>query len=68
MGGAWERTQFRDVEWKGGGRVALRLVPHISAVVYVLGPGFEVRGGLMLHPAEEKVAAEASRWLKCQRD
>lgn len=54
MAGAWSRIRFREIEWKGGGQVAPRLVRHISGVVYVLGAGFEVRGGLMLHPAEEK--------------
>jgi hypothetical protein len=54
MGGTWERIQFREIEWKEGGRVALRLLPHLSAVVYILGPGFEVRGGLALHSIEEK--------------
>jgi hypothetical protein len=54
VGGTCERIQFREIEWKGGGRVALRLLPHLSAVLYVLGPGTEVRGGLMLHPDEEK--------------
>jgi hypothetical protein len=52
IGGTWERIQFREIEWKGGGRVALRLAPHLSVVVFVLGPGSEVRGGLILHPAE----------------
>jgi hypothetical protein len=54
VGGAWERIQFREVEWKGGGRVAFRIIPHLSAVVFVLGPGAEIRGGLLLHPAEKE--------------
>jgi len=54
LGGAWERIQFREVEWKGGGRAAFRILPHLSAVIFVLGPNTEVRGGLILHPAEEK--------------
>ena len=45
---------FRETEWKGWGRVAFRVDSHLSAVLYVLGPGVEVRGGLMLHPVEEK--------------
>jgi len=54
IGGTWERIQFREIEWKGGGRVAIRIVPHLSAVVYILGPGAEVRAGFMFHPDEEK--------------
>ena len=53
VGGTWERIQFREIEWKGGGRFAIRLLPYLSGVVYVLGPGAEVRGGLILHPREE---------------
>jgi hypothetical protein len=53
-GGAWERIQFREIEWKGGGRVAFRIFPHLSAVIFVLGPSTEFRPGLILHPAEEK--------------
>lgn len=53
-GGAWERIQFREIEWKGGGRAAFRIVPHLSAVIFVLGPSTEFRAGLILHPAEEK--------------
>ena len=54
VGGAWERIQLREVEWKGGGRVSFRIAPHLSAVLYVLGPGTEFRGGLLLHPAEKE--------------
>lgn len=54
MGGTWERIQFREIEWKGGGRVAIRIWPHLSAVVYVLGPDTEVRVGLILHPRDKK--------------
>jgi len=53
VGGTWERIQFREIEWKGGGRVAVRLFPHLSGVISFLGPGAEIRGGLILHPREE---------------
>ena len=53
LGGTWEHIQFREVEWKGGGRLAFRLLPRISAVLYVLGPGHaEWRGGILIHPKE----------------
>jgi hypothetical protein len=54
VGGTWEHIHFREIEWKGGGRAAFRILPHLSAVIFVLGPGTEFRAGLMLHPAEEK--------------
>ena len=54
VGGAWEHIQFRENEWKGGGRVALRITARFSGVLYVMGPRAEVRGGLILHPAEEQ--------------
>ncbi len=37
MGGGWERVQFREIEWRGGGRVAPRLRSHLSALVHVSG-------------------------------
>jgi hypothetical protein len=54
VGGTWERIQFREIEWKGGGRVAFRIIPQLSVVMYVLGPNAEVRGGLMFHPAKNE--------------
>ena len=55
IGGTWEHIQFREGdEWKGGGRLALRLFPRVSAILYVLGPGrAEWRGGFLIHPEEE---------------
>jgi len=54
IGGTWERIHFRENEWKGGGRLAIRLFPRVSAMLYVLGPGkAEWRGGLLLHPSQE---------------
>jgi hypothetical protein len=54
IGGSWEHIDFREGnEWKGGGRVAVRLWPRVSAVVYVLAPKTEFRGGLLFHPPHE---------------
>jgi len=52
IGGTWEHIHFREGdEWKGGGRLAIRLFPRISAILYVLGPGrAEWRGGVLIHP------------------
>lgn len=54
VGGTWEHIQFREgVEWKGGGRLAIRLFPRVSALLYVLGPGrAEWRGGVLIHPRQ----------------
>lgn len=54
FGGAWEHIHFREIEWKGGGRAAFCIRPHLSTVIFVLGPGTEYRVGLILHPVEEK--------------
>lgn len=52
IGGTWEHIHFREGdEWKGGGRLAVRLLPRLPAVLYVLGPGrAEWRGGVVIHP------------------
>jgi hypothetical protein len=52
IGGTWEFIHFREGdEWKGGGRLAIRLLPRVSAVLYVLGPGrAEWRGGILIQP------------------
>jgi hypothetical protein len=54
MGGTWEHIQFREGdEWKGGGRLGIRLLPRLSAILYVLGPGrAEWRGGILIHPPQ----------------
>lgn len=53
MGGTWEHIHFRENEWKGGGRIAIRLLPRLSAILYVLTPGrTEWRGGLLIHPPQ----------------
>jgi hypothetical protein len=55
IGGTWEHIHFREGdEWKGGCRLAVRLLPRVSAVLYVLGPGnAEWRGGVVVHPRAE---------------
>jgi hypothetical protein len=52
IGGAFEHIHFREGdEWKGGGRLAVRMFSRLSAIVYVLGPGrTEWRGGILIHP------------------
>jgi hypothetical protein len=56
IGGTWEHIHFREGdEWKGGGRLAFRIVRHASAILYVLGPGrTEFRAGLVIHPAKKE--------------
>ena len=56
IGGTWEHIHFREGnEWKGGGRLAVRLFPRLSAIVNVLGPGrAEWRGGVLVHPPQEE--------------
>ena len=56
LGGTWEHIQFREgEEWKGGGRLQFRILPRVSAVLYVLGPGrAEFRGGILFHEREEE--------------
>jgi hypothetical protein len=55
IGGTWEHIAFREgSEWKGGGRVAIRFLPHVSGILYVLAPGVtEWRGGILIHSREE---------------
>jgi hypothetical protein len=55
VGPCWERIHTREEnEWKGGGRAALRILRHLSAVMFVLGPDTEVRGGIIIHPARHE--------------
>jgi hypothetical protein len=56
IGGAWEHIGFREgSEWKGGGRLAIEILPQVSAVLYVLGPGqTEWRGGILVHVPKKK--------------
>jgi hypothetical protein len=54
VGPTWEHIHFREGdEWKWGGRVAFRLLPRVSALLFVLTPGkTEWRGGVMFHPKQ----------------
>ncbi|HYI97661.1 MAG TPA: hypothetical protein VEX68_29245 [Bryobacteraceae bacterium] len=54
LGGAWEHIAFREGdEWKWGGRLAIRILPRVSGILYVLAPGrAEWRGGILIHPPE----------------
>ena len=51
IGGTFEHIEFREgSEWKEGGRLAFRVLPRLSAIVYVLGPGkAEWRFGVLVH-------------------
>jgi hypothetical protein len=54
-GGTWEHMQFREGrEWKGGLRVAYRIFPALSFTFFAMGPGGEIRGGVLFQPEEEK--------------
>jgi hypothetical protein len=54
LGGTWESIHFRENEWKGGGRLAVRILPRVSAILYVLAPGkVEWRWGVLVHPPQE---------------
>ena len=54
-GGTWEHIHFREGdEWKGGTRVAFRLLPRVSALLYVLAPSTEWRGGILIHPRQRE--------------
>jgi hypothetical protein len=54
-GGTWEHVHFREGrEWKGGARVAYRVLPRVSLTFFALGPGSEVRGGILFQPEEGK--------------
>ena len=55
VGGTWEHMQFREGrEWKGGVRVAYRVLPPLSLTFFALGPGGEIRGGILFQPPEKK--------------
>jgi hypothetical protein len=54
-GGTWEHMQFREGrEWKGGLRVAYRIAPDLSFTFFAMGPGSEIRGGVLFQPEEKK--------------
>jgi len=55
VGGTWEHEQFREgKEWKGGVRVAFRVLPPLSFTFFAMGPGSELRGGVLFQPEEKK--------------
>jgi hypothetical protein len=55
VGPSWERVHTREGnEWKGGGRVAVRIFRNVSAVMFVMAPETEVRGGIIIHPARHE--------------
>ena len=55
VGCTWEHMQFREVrEWKGGVRVAFRVLPPLSFTFFAMGPGNEIRGGILFQPVEKK--------------
>jgi len=54
-GGTWEHMQFREGrEWKGGVRVAYKALPALSFTFFAMGPGSEIRGGILFQPEEKK--------------
>jgi hypothetical protein len=54
-GGTWEHMQFREGrEWKGGVRVAYKVLPALSLTFFAMGPGSEIRGGILFQPKEKK--------------
>jgi len=54
-GGTWEHMQFREGrEWKGGLRVAYKILPALSFTLFAMGPGSEIRGGILFQPEEKK--------------
>ena len=54
-GGTWEHMQFREGrEWKGGLRVAYKILPPLSLTFFAMRPGSEIRGGILFQPEEKK--------------
>jgi hypothetical protein len=54
-GGTWEHMQFREGnEWKGGIRVAYRVLSGLSFTFFAMGPGREIRGGILFQPEKAK--------------
>jgi len=54
-GGTWEHMEFREGrEWKGGLRVAYKVSPAFSFTFFAMGPGSEIRGGILFQPEEKK--------------
>jgi hypothetical protein len=54
-GGTWEHMEFREGrEWKGGLRVAYKVLPSLSFTFFAMGPGSEIRGGVLFQQEEKK--------------
>lgn len=54
VGGTWEHMQFREGrEWKGGLRLAYKVLPALSFTFFAMGPGSEIRGGILFQPEEK---------------
>jgi hypothetical protein len=54
-GGTWERMQFREGrEWKGGLRLAYKVLPSLSFTFFAMGPGSEIRGGVLFQREVKK--------------
>jgi hypothetical protein len=54
-GGTWEHMEFREGrEWKGGVRIAYKVLPPLSFTFFAMGPGSEIRGGILFQPEEKK--------------
>jgi len=55
VGGTWEHRQFREGrEWKGGLRIAYKVLPRLSFTFFAMGPGSEIRGGILFQPEEKR--------------
>jgi len=54
-GPSWERIHTREGnEWKGGARAAIHIFPNVAAVMFVMAPETEVRGGIIIHPSRHE--------------
>jgi hypothetical protein len=53
IGPSWERIHGREGDEERG-RVAFRIFRNVSAVIFVMAPETEVRGGIIIHPARQE--------------
>jgi hypothetical protein len=54
-GGTWDHIQFREGdEWKGGARIAYKILPNTSLTMFIMGPSTEVRGGILFQPEKKE--------------
>jgi hypothetical protein len=55
VGGTWEHIQFREGdEWKGGARIAYKVLPNTSLTMFIMGPNTDVRGGILFQPEKKE--------------